>query len=280
MKVLKMLLWIPVGLLGVYLVILFYIYFNQDKMVFYPTDDFSVLPEQFDLHYENILIEIDDTTTIHGWYFPQKESHDAKAVLLCHGNAGNISHRLETAKYLHELGVAVFMFDYRGYGKSTGSPTEEGVYNDAENCFDWLLQTKQFKAEDIFIFGRSLGGAVAIELAKRVQSGGLIVESSFTSSGDLGAKLFPFFPIKTLIRYSFNSVATISEIKVQKLITHSPEDELIPYAMGQSLFKAAAEPKKFVDLSGGHNSRTYFDDPAYKNALLELFFPDSVDSKE
>ncbi len=273
-----MLLWIPIGLVGVYLALMFYIYFNQDKMVFYPTDDFSVLPDQLGLTFENVQINIDDSTVLHGWYFPPKDSSKLKAVLFCHGNAGNISHRLETAQYLHELGVAVFMFDYRGYGKSTGEPTEDGVYDDAETCFNWLVQTKKYQSQNIIIFGRSLGGAVAIELAGRVKSGGLIVESSFTTVGELGQKLFPMFPIKSLIRYSFNSQEKIAKLHIPKLITHSPDDELIPYTMGEKLFEAAPEPKQFVKLSGGHNSRTYFKDSEYKNALLKLFYGEAANA--
>lgn len=280
MKALKMLLWIPVGLIGVYLAVTLYIYFNQDKMVFYPIENFSMLPHQVGLSYEDVEIKMDENTIIHGWFFPSGDSTNSKAVLLCHGNAGNISNRLETAQYLHDLGVAVFMFDYRGYGKSTGEPTEEGVYLDGIACLNWLNEAKQFVDEDIIIFGRSLGGAVAVELAGRVNSGGLVVESSFTTIGDLGQKLFPLFPIKTLIRYSFNSEEKIADLKVQKLITHSPEDELIPYVMGEKLFAVASEPKQFVRLSGGHNSRTYFNDPEYKNALLNLIYGGSQQTAE
>lgn len=277
MKALKMLLWIPLSLVSIYLVLSLYIYFSQDKMVFYPTYDFTILPDQLRLPYEDIQIEITEDVIIHGWYFPSKDSNNSKAVLFCHGNAGNISHRLETARYLHDLGVATFMFDYRGYGNSTGEPSEDGVYQDAETCFDWLVQTKKFNPANIFIFGRSLGGAVAVELAGRVNSGGLIVESSFTSAGDLGQKLFPIFPIKLLIRYSFNSLEKIANLSIPKLITHSPDDEMIPYTMSEKLFEAASEPKQFVKLSGGHNSRTYFDDSEYRNALLKLFYDKSAE---
>ncbi len=280
MKVLKMLMWIPLGLVGVYLAIMFYIYFNQDKMVFYPIEDFSMLPSQVGLTYEDVEIKIDESVTIHGWFFPSDDSTNSKVVLLCHGNAGNISNRLETAKYLHDLGVAVFMFDYREYGKSTGQATEEGVYLDGVASFNWLTESKKYNDQDIVIFGRSLGGAVAIELAGRVHSGGLVVESSFTTVGDLGQKLFPFFPIKSLIRYSFNSVEKIAKLHVRKLITHSPDDELIPFAMGEKLFAVAAEPKQFVRLSGGHNSRTYFEDSEYKSALNELIFGDSQEKSD
>ncbi len=273
-----MLLWIPVTIIGVYLALMFYIYFNQDKMVFYPTDDFAVQPDQLGLIFEDVHIKIDDNITIHGWYFPSKDPDNKKAVLFFHGNAGNISHRLETAKYLYDLGVATFMFDYRGYGYSTGEPTEDGVYADGEVSFDWLVETKSFKAENIILFGRSLGGAVAVELAGRKQCGGLIIESSFTSVGDIGQKLFPIFPIRSLIRYTFNSVEKIGQIQIPKLITHSPDDELIPYTMGQKLFEAAAEPKQFIKLSGGHNSRSYFKDPEYKKALLWLLNENSANN--
>ncbi|KAA3631987.1 MAG: alpha/beta hydrolase [Calditrichaeota bacterium] len=271
MKVLKMLLWIPVIIVALYLVIMLYIYFNQDKLVFYPTENFALTPDQLELEFETIELKISDSVIIHGWFISPKEKKSDKVILFCHGNAGNISHRLETAEYLSKLGVPIFLFDYRGYGHSTGSPTEEGVYEDAQTAYNWLVQSKQYKPEEIIIFGRSLGGAVGVELASRVKCGGLIVESSFTTVAEMGKKLFPIFPIKQLIRYKFDSFTKIKTLQCPILVTHSPDDDLIPYWMGEKLYEQAPEPKDFVKLSGPHNSREYFENEAYKIALVSLF---------
>lgn len=276
MKVLRMLIWIPVVVIAVYLIILAYIYFNQDKMVFYPTSEIVATPHQIGLDFSDIILTV-DTCQVHGWYIEPDDGDSSKVVLFCHGNAGNISHRLETARFLHDLGVAVILIDYRGYGKSTGKTTEEGVYADARAYYDWLVNTKQYRPENIFIFGRSLGGAVSVELASRVKSGGLIVESSFTTIGDMGKKLFPVFPIKMLINYKFDSINKIGKLDCPVVVTHSPDDDLIPYKMGEKLYETAKEPKKFVKLSGGHNAREYFQDSTYVHTLRELF---GLDNRE
>ena len=271
MKVLKMLLWIPVIIVVLYLVVTLYIYFNQDKLVFYPSDNIAITPDQLGLGFETVELKISDSVTIHGWFISPKEKKSNKVVLFCHGNAGNISHRLETAEYLSELGVTLFLFDYRGYGYSTGSPSEEGIYEDALTAYNWLIESKRYNPQEIIIFGRSLGGAVGVELASRVKCGGLIVESSFTTVTEMGQKLFPIFPIRQLIRYKFDSFTKIKTVQCPILITHSPDDDLIPFWMGEKLFEQAPEPKNFVKLSGSHNSREYFDNTAYKKALLSLF---------
>ncbi|MFH1686927.1 MAG: alpha/beta hydrolase, partial [bacterium] len=191
-------------------------------------------------------------------------------VLFCHGNAGNISHRLETAEYLVGLGAAVVLFDYAGYGRSEGRPSEENTYADALAAYQWVLRETGFEADRVVIMGRSLGGAVAIDLAARVAARGLIVESAFTSALDMGRRMFPFVPVAWLLRHHFDALSKIGVVNCPVLIVHSVDDEMIPYEMGQQLFQSARPPKQMVTISGSHNNREYFDNEEYRAAVGQV----------
>jgi fermentation-respiration switch protein FrsA (DUF1100 family) len=268
-----MLLWSVIVLAGAFLLVCVALYFFQTRLIFYPTREFAITPSQLQLPYEEVYIDVTPEERIHGWYFPTSSPDNVKkvpVVLFCHGNAGNISHRLETAELILSLGADILLFDYRGYGKSDGSPSENNVYADAEACYNWLMEQKGVRPQDIILFGRSLGGAVAIELARRIKCGGLIVESSFTSVREMGKKMFPIFPVKRLLKCKFNSIGKIRSVTCPVLVTHSPDDDLVPFEMGRQLFAAANEPKQFVTLRGGHNEREYLVDSIYTVALRDF----------
>ncbi len=269
--------WIALAtILAVYAAVCLYIYTAQDRMFYFPTKDFAVSPANYNLDFQDVFINVGQDETIHGWYFPHPQNRDtAKTVLFCHGNGGNISHRLETVIFLLQRGVNVMMFDYRGYGRSSGSPSETNTYDDVKAAYDWLISEKSVIPSDIIIFGRSLGGAVAVELASKVSCGGLIVESSFDSAIEMAKDYFPFFPAGLLIKYSYDSISKISRVKCLKLFTHSPADDLIPFDRGKKLFEAAPEPKTFFEISGGHNERNYLDDPGYIKAIDNLLRQES-----
>ena len=250
-----------------------YLYFTQHKMVFFPGKNLAMTPDEIGLQYEDLYIQSGNKEKINVWYFPCRDSieiPDKKVVLFCHGNAGNISHRLETVEYILSLGANIMLFDYRGFGKSEGSPGEEEVYQDALVCYNWLINEKEFSPEQIIVFGRSLGGAVAVDLASKVTCGGVIVESSFTSAKAMAKEMFPIFPINLILKYKLNSIDKIGHIKCPVLVTHSTDDDIIPYKMGEELFNAAEEPKKFVKLSGRHDERDYYLDIIYRSALIEM----------
>ena len=250
-----------------------YLYFTQHKMVFLPGKNLAMTPDEIGLQYEDLYIQSGNKEKINAWYFPCRDSieiPDKKVVLFCHGNAGNISHRLETVEYILSLGANIMLFDYRGFGKSEGSPGEEEVYQDALVCYNWLINEKEFSPEQIIVFGRSLGGAVAVDLASKVTCGGVIVESSFTSAKAMAKEMFSIFPINLILTYKLNSIDKIGHIKYPVLVTHSTDDDIIPYKMGEELFNAAEEPKKFVKLSGRHDERDYYLDSIYRSALIEM----------
>ncbi|MFQ6008526.1 MAG: alpha/beta hydrolase [Candidatus Zixiibacteriota bacterium] len=268
-----MFLWLFIFVFGVFLLLCGALYFFQKKLVFYPVRGFTVAPDQLNLQYEDVYVTVTSEERVHGWYFPANNpdsSEEVPVVLFCHGNAGNISHRLETVDFILSLGAAILLFDYRGYGQSNGSPSEANVYADAEACYFWLIDQKGIQPENIVLFGRSIGGTVAVELARKVKCRGLIVESSFTSAEDMGKRMFPLVPIKYLLRYKFDSIGKLGSVHCPILITHSPDDEIVPFEMGKKLFAVANEPKQFVPLRGGHNEREYLADSVYKQAVHDL----------
>jgi fermentation-respiration switch protein FrsA (DUF1100 family) len=232
-------------------VILLILYFNQDRMVYFPDKKIEQTPKDIGLAYEEIYLKTKDGTDITGWYIPA--INEKGTLLFCHGNAGNISHRLDSIKIFNDLNLNVLIFDYRGYGKSSGRPSEKGTYLDAESAWDYLISVKKKSPRGIIVFGRSLGAAVAAEIALRKNPAGLIIESGFTSIQDIGAKLYPWLPVRLVSRFQYATIKKIGFIKCPKLIIHSPEDELIPFEQGKAIFEKASQPKEFLEIKGGHN---------------------------
>jgi len=269
-----MITWIPLIIVGAFVLLTVYLFLGQRRLMFAPTREIAGTPADIGLACRDVFLDTEDGLKINAWYLRSTPDSNTvvprKTVLFFHGNAGNMSHRLTTMEFLVGLGVDVLMIDYRGYGRSEGSPGEDGLYADAVAAYDWLTAEHAVAAEDIVVFGRSLGGAVAVELALRRPCSGVIVESAFTSMTDMGRKLFPYVPIRILLRHHFETIEKIDRLSCPVLIAHSPDDELVPYEMGRRLYEAAPEPKRFAELSGGHNELGYFEDPNYRKALKEL----------
>jgi len=264
--------WIAAAtVVAIYVIVCIYIYFAQDKMLFYPTSDVAVTPEDVHLNYEEVFLKAGTKDSICVWFFPKDVNYlKYKTILFADGNAGNMSYRVETYLFLLGIGANVLSFDYRGYWKSSGKPSEQATYEDVRACYDWLVDVKGVKPENIILFGRSLGGAVTIDLATKVKCGGLMVESSFTSAPNMAAHVFPFFPVRLLSKYQYDSIDKIDKVNCPVLVTHSAEDDIVPFSMGQMLFDQAREPKNFLALKGGHNQRLYYQDPAYREAVSKI----------
>ena len=224
----------------------------QEKMVFFPGKRLGDTPEAAGLHYEDVYLVTDDDIKIHGWYVPHP---DAQATLLFfHGNAGNLSHRLESISIFHDIGLAVFIIDYRGYGRSEGRPTERGTYRDAMAAWNYLVGERRLRPDEIIVFGRSLGGAVAAALAAKVTPAAVILESTFTSIKDLGKHYYPYLPVSWIARIHYPVDEYITSFKCPVLVIHSDQDEVVPARLGQRLFDSAPEPKMFLPVSGDHNN--------------------------
>jgi fermentation-respiration switch protein FrsA (DUF1100 family) len=227
----------------------------ENFFIFYPQAQFDAIPSDWRLNHEDIYFDTEDGKKLHGWFFPTKE--EAPVLLFCHGNAGNISHRLDNVRLLLDQKFQVFIFDYRGYGRSAGRPSEIGIYRDGLAAYDVLVNTKEIPPGRIIPFGRSLGASVAIELSLRREVKSLIVESAFTSTKEMARGMFPFGLFSWLLPLHYNNLEKISRVKVAKLIIHGDRDEIVPFSMGKRLVEAAMAPKYFYPIRGAGHNDTY-----------------------
>ena len=227
----------------------------EHSQVYHPDRVLVATGAELGRPFEEVVFHASDHTRLHGWFFPANTNSTRRnlAVLYCHGNGGNISHRLDTCAALLAAGANVLAFDYRGYGRSEGVPSEQGTYKDAQAAYQWLRQ-KGFSGPEVIAFGESLGGGVAAELATREEVGGLILQSSFTSIPDMGAELFPWLPVRWMGTIRYDTRSKLPRLRVPVLVMHSAEDELVRIHHGKSNFAAANEPKLFCELRGDHNN--------------------------
>lgn len=245
-------------LLAIVVILLVTLRLREDSMIYFPVKypEGFWQPEAFGVAVEDCFFTAPDGVRLHGWYAPQAGAQHT--LLWCHGNAGNISHRLDHIKMLLEqVRANIFILGYRGYGRSEGSPDEEGLYKDAQAAYDYLASQKNVQAQHVVLYGQSLGGAVVIDLALARPCAGLIIESSFTSAKDMAKKVFPFLPIHYFLGVKFDSAAKIKQLHVPVLIMHGTEDEVVPFELGQQLFAAANEPKEFYPISGARHNDPY-----------------------
>ncbi len=233
-----------------------YVYVFQSRLLYFPNIPGRALtatPADIGLSFEEARITTVDGLELHGWYVPAGTG--APAVLFCHGNAGNISHRLEWLQIFHDMGLAVLLFDYRGYGRSRGAPDEAGTYRDAQAAWDFLTRVKGVSPARIVIVGESLGGAIAAHLAKDVATAGaLVLLSTFTSAPDLASEFYWYLPVRLLARFQYPTAEYVSHVRAPTLVIHSRDDEIAPFSHGRKLFERAAGPKAFLEISGDHNA--------------------------
>ncbi len=245
-----------------------YVRYLEGHSIFFPSRQMIGNPMDMGLSFEDVFITTEDKVKIHGWFIPSSVSSD-KILLFFHGNAGNISGRLEKIKMFYDMGLSVFIIDYRGYGKSEGQPTEEGVYKDALAAYDYIIQREEGRHKEIIIYGASLGGAIAVDLASKRKADYLIVDSSFTNAVDMAKRIFPWVP-SVLIKTQLNSLEKIQKIPSAKLFIHSREDEVVPFALGQKLYDAALKPKEFLEIRGGHNDGHIYDEDKFETGVKKF----------
>jgi fermentation-respiration switch protein FrsA (DUF1100 family) len=225
-----------------------------DRVIFQPSPGVDLTPEDLGIEAESVFLESEDGVRIHTFFLPSPGAN--RSLLFLHGNAGNSSHRLPNAAELAALGTDVLLLEYRGYGLSEGRPTEAGVYADARAGLEYLRASRGLPLERVVVFGRSLGGAVAVDLAANRPLAGLILESTFTSAADV-ARAAIGIPIGALIGRRFSSDEKIARVRCPILFFHGDRDRIIPFGLGQRLFAAAPEPKAFETIAGaGHNDTT------------------------
>jgi fermentation-respiration switch protein FrsA (DUF1100 family) len=239
---------------GVYVLVVLLVYAGQSRLLYFPNIPSRTLgpgPDSIGLAYQPVELLTDDGVRLDAWFVPARVPRGV--VLFFHGNAGNISHRLDSLKIFHDLSLSTLIFDYRGYGRSQGKASEEGTYRDAEAAWRYLTVERRIPASRIILFGRSLGAAIAARLASRQQPAALIIESGFVSVPELAGRLYPWLPVRWLARFKYATSTHLKHLSVPVLIIHSRDDEIIPFDQGRSLFESAHEPKHFMELRGGHN---------------------------
>lgn len=264
-----MLLTASLAALAAYAGIILLAYLAQERLIYFPSKALMGSPEQIGLAYESVWIRTEDQVRIHGWFVPTANAR--QTVLFLHGNAGNISHRLQSLRLFNALGLSVLIVDYRGYGNSEGKTDEQGTYRDADAAWRYLTQTRELAPESIVVFGRSLGGAVAVWLAGTRRVGGLIMEASFTSLPELARRHYPWLPVKALARIHYPSLARLPNVGCAVLIAHSRNDEVVPFWHGKTLYASALQPKRFVELEGGHNDGFIVTGERYAESLRSFF---------
>lgn len=238
-------------LLVTYLALATVLYVMQPKFLYSPMREVFSTPAELGLDFEDVVFKSTDGLNLAGWYIPV--DNPKFTVLFCHGNGGNIAHRLDSINIFHNLGLNCFIFDYRGYGDSQGKPNEEGTYMDAMAAYKWLIEEKKTPAVNIIIFGRSLGGAIAAQLAGKVEARALVVESAFTSYVDIAKEYYPYMPVKWFARFGYETIDYIKEVLCPVMLIYSRNDEIVPYKFGLEIYEAANEPKEFLEIFGGHN---------------------------
>ncbi len=239
----------------------------QQKLMYFPSAEIAWTPGDLSLNYEDVQFHSGDGHELHGWFVPRTNSQ--KVVLICHGNGGNVGDRLQLCQLLHEAGANVFIFDYRGFGKSAGKPDEQGTYLDAVAAWA-CLQQKGYRGTDIIALGESLGGAIATELATRKELGGLVLQSTFTSMPAIGSEVYPILPVKWLCTFKYDTLSKLPKINVPVLVLHGRGDTFIKFHHAEELYAAANEPKLLRELDGNHNYALSADPEKYREAVDEF----------
>ena len=241
----------------------------ETRFIYFPSRGYDATPSGLGLAHEDVWLTTEDGVRIHGWYLPVPGAR--WVTLVSHGNAGNISHRLDRALLLQaRLRSSVFLYDYRGYGASEGSPDEAGTYRDARAAYRYLAEQKQVKADELVLFGESLGSAVSLELALSRPAAALVLEAPFTSVRDM-ARTTIFAPFAPFVRTRYESLARISRLRMPLLVVQGDRDEIVPPVQGRRLFDAAPEPKRYFAIPGaGHNDTYLVGGEAYWRTIADF----------
>jgi len=260
-RVIRLLLIIP----ATYVAVCLFVYLFQARMIYFPSRKLDLAPSDLGLAYQDVTLKTSDGLALGAWYVPAADA--IGSALFCHGNAGNVSDLLPDIQLLHRMGLNVLVVDYRGFGRSEGRPGEVGTYLDAEAAWQHLTSERGEPAQRIVVMGRSLGGAVAIEVASRHAPAALMVESTFTQLADVGRVHYPLLPVGLLCRHRYASVARVGGITCPKLFLHGSEDSLIPISLGRALYDAAAAPREFIETPGDHGTAGFsFSDQTVRQA--------------
>lgn len=244
----------------------------QARLIYYPhypTREIEKTPEEIGIIYEDVTIIASDGVKLSAWFIPVKDSRGV--FIFCHGNAGNISHRLESIRIFTELGFSVFIFDYRGYGQSEGVVSEKGTYLDAEAAWNYCVNERNISPSEIVVFGRSLGASIAAWLAQDRKPKALIIESAFTSIPDIAAELYPFLPVRLVIHYRYNTIGYLKNTHCPVLIIHSIDDEMVSIEHARRLYEGIKGYRELLEIRGTHNEGVLESEKYYVNGINNFF---------
>jgi hypothetical protein len=250
-----------------YLGLAIVLYYMQPRFLYEPVREIPYTPAELGLDFEEVYFRTGDRLRLQGWFVPAPNAQFT--VLYCHGNGGNMMYFLETVNFLNKLGLSCFIFDYRGYGNSRGTPDEDGPYLDARAAYKWLTKEKGIASQQIILFGWSLGGSIAAYLAGKVKSAGLVTESAFTSYRAIGRKFYPYMPVKWFARFNYPTIEYVRKVRCPVMVIHSRNDEIIPFEFGLEIYDAANEPKQLVEIFGRHNDGFLVSGETYKKAWIK-----------
>lgn len=254
--------------LAIVVLLVGYVKYLEIRGIFYPLRQIEFTPAFINLSFEDVYIETKDNIRLNGWFIP---SGNAKyTILFCHGNAGNIQDRLDKISLLAGLGLNLFIIDYRGFGRSQGKPSERGLYLDAEAAYGYLVNNRGIKPEHIILYGESLGSAVVINLAASgVKIAGLIAEGAFSKGKDMAREIYPFLPT-FFFSDKFDSLTRIKKIDAPILFIHSKDDEIVPLALAEKLYRAAQPPKQLIQITGDHNNAFLLSRQAFLSSIASF----------
>jgi fermentation-respiration switch protein FrsA (DUF1100 family) len=272
MAALKSLLRILIIVVAAWAIVVAWVWLTQDRLLYFPQvgRDNPATPAAAGLQFENLRLQTEDGETLAAWWVPAPAEKTRGAVLLLHGNAGSIADRIMYLPHFHALGYAVLLVDYRGYGASSGKPSEQGTYLDAQAAWQWLTIGRGIKPGAIVVAGESLGGAVAAELAARMQPRALVLISTFTSVPDLGSEIYPWLPVRLISRYRYDTLAHLRNYRGPVLVAHSRDDEIVPFAHGERLIAAAPGEKSMLEMRGGHNDSFLFSQAPWLRTVADF----------
>jgi pimeloyl-ACP methyl ester carboxylesterase len=245
-----------------------FLVFSEKRLIYYPAAEVDVTPKALGLPLEEVSIEVEPGVRLHGWFIKAAKEPSVATVLFSHGNAGNIADRLDRVLRLREMGADFLLYDYRGYGRSTGSPDEEGTYRDGRAAYDYLVGTRQIDPARLVLMGESLGCAISIQLAVERRAAGLVIEAPFASIAHMANAIYPFLPLGSFIRTRYENVKKMPQLKLPLFVVQGTRDEVIPVAQGRMVFDAAPEPKQYLAIEGAHHNDVYvIGGEGYRRAL-------------
>ncbi len=257
--------------LGVMIGATLFLVFSEKRLIYYPAAGIEVTPGGLGLPFEEVAIDVEPGVRIHGWFIKAAKEPSVATVLFSHGNAGNIADRLDRVLRWRDLGADFLLYDYRGYGRSTGSPDEEGTYRDGRAAYDYLVKNRGVDPAHLVLMGESLGCAISIQLAIERKTAGLAIEAPFASIAHMANAIYPFLPLGSFIRTRYENLKKVPQLKMPLLVVQGTRDEVIPVAQGKMVFEAAPQPKEYLAIEGaGHNDVYVIGGPRYRRALADF----------